>query len=66
LSATGKAQKGRKIFVVLLMEAGNIWLDVITTGRISIKDGKFGNVSQLNLRKCTNKQLCLVIDGHKS
>src|SRR5882762_4314813 len=37
----------------------------MTTGKISIKDGKFGSVSQPNLKECRNKQLCLVIYGHK-
>ena len=48
-------------------ESGNIWFnDGITTGRISIKDGKFGSVSQPNLKECRNKKLCLVIYGHRS
>ena len=48
-------------------ESGNIWFhDGMTTGRISIKDGKIGSVSQPNLKECRNKKLCLVIYGHKS
>jgi hypothetical protein len=48
-------------------ESGNTWFhDGITTGRISIKGGKFGSVSQLNLKECRNKKLCLVIYGHRS
>ena len=48
-------------------ESGNIWFhDGMTTGRILIKDGKIGSVSQPNLKKCRNKKLCLVIYGHKS
>src|SRR6267154_1894318 len=48
-------------------ESGNIWFhDGMTTGRTSIKDGKFGTVSQPNLKECRNKQLCLVIYGHRS
>ena len=47
-------------------KAGNIWFhDGMTPGRISIKDGKFGSISQPNL-KCRNKQLCFVIYGHRS
>ena len=47
-------------------ESGNIWFhDGMTTGRTSIKDGKFGTVSQPNLKECRNKQLCLVIYGHR-
>ena len=46
---------------------GNIWFhDGITTGRTSTKEGKFGSVSQPNLKVCRNKQLFLVIYGHKS
>ena len=48
-------------------ESGNIWFhDGMTMRRISIKDGKFGTVSQPNLKKCRNKELCLVIYGHRS
>jgi hypothetical protein len=48
-------------------ESGNIWFhDGMTTGRTSINDGKFGTVSQPNLKECRNKQLCLVIYGHRS
>jgi len=51
----------------IIDESGNIWFhDGITTGRISINEGKFGTVSQPNLKECRNKQLCLVIYGHKS
>jgi hypothetical protein len=54
-------------------ESGNIWFhDGMSTGRTSIKDGRFGSVSQPNLKECRNKQLCLVIlymdtdhKGHK-
>ena len=48
-------------------ESGNIGLhDGMTTGRITIKEGRFGSVSQPDLKWCGNKQLCLVIYGHKS
>ena len=51
----------------IIDESGNIWFhDGIATGRISIKEGKFGSVSQPNLKKCRNKQLCLLIYGHRS
>ena len=51
----------------IIDESGNIWFhDGMTTRRISVKDGKFGTVSQLNLKECRNKQLCLVIYGHRS
>jgi hypothetical protein len=51
----------------IIDESGNIWFhDGITTGRSSTKEGKFGSVSQPNLKECRNKQLCLVIYGHKS
>src|SRR5882762_11037901 len=51
----------------IIDESGNIWFhDGITTGKISIKDGKFGSVSQPNLKVCQNKQLCHVIYGHRS
>jgi hypothetical protein len=50
----------------IIDESGNIWFhDGMTTGKISIKDGKFGTLSQPNLKQCRNKQLCLVIYGHK-
>ena len=50
-----------------LSNYGNIWFhDGMTTGRIPIKEGKFGTVSQPNLKVCRNKQLCLVIYRHKS
>ena len=39
-------------------ESENIWFhDGITTGRISLKEGKFESVSQPNLMVCKNKQL---------
>jgi hypothetical protein len=48
-------------------ESGNIGLhDGMTAGRITIKEGRFGSVSQPDLKWCGNKQLCLVIYGHKS
>ena len=48
-------------------ESGNIWFhDGMTTERTTIKEGRFGSVSQPDLKKCRNKQLCLVIYGHKS
>jgi len=51
----------------IIDESGNIWFhDGITTGRTLTKEGKFGSVSQPNLKVCRNKQLCLVIYGHKS
>ena len=51
----------------IIDESGNIWFhDGITTGRTLTKEGKFGNVSQPILKVCQNKQLCLVIYGHKS
>jgi hypothetical protein len=51
----------------IIDESGNIWFhDGMTTGRITVKEGKFGSVSQPDLKKCRNKQLCLVIYGHKS
>ena len=51
----------------LIDKSGNIWFhDEMTTGRFSIMEGKFGTVTQPNLKKCRNKQLCLVIYGHKS
>ena len=44
----------------IIDESGNIWFhDGMTTGKFSIKDGKFGSVSQPNLKKCRNKQLYL-------
>ena len=49
----------------IIDESENIWFhDGITTGRNSTKEGKFGSVSQPNLKECRNKQLCLVIHGH--
>jgi hypothetical protein len=40
----------------------NIWFhDGMTTGKAAIKEGKFGSISQLNLKECRNKQLCLVM-----
>jgi len=51
----------------IIDNSSNIWFhDGISTGRTSIKEGKFGTVSQPNLKMCRNKQLCLVIYGHKS
>jgi len=51
----------------IIDDSDNIWFhDGISTGRTSINDGKFGTVSQPNLKVCRNKQLCLVIYGHKS
>jgi hypothetical protein len=51
----------------IIDEFGNIWFhDGITTGRITIQEGRYGSVSQPDLKKCRNKQLCLVIYGHKS
>ena len=35
----------------------------MTTERTTIKEGRFGSVSQPDLKKCRNKQLCLVIPG---
>ena len=52
---------------IIVDESRNIWFyDGMTTGRISIKDGKFGTVSQPNLKKCRNEKLCLVIYEHRS
>ena len=51
----------------IIDESGNIWFhDGMTTGRSTLKEGKFGSVSQPNLKECRNKQLCLVIYGHKA
>jgi hypothetical protein len=51
----------------IIDDSGNIWFhDGMTTGRIAIKEGGFGSISQPNLKQCRNKQLCLVIYGHKS
>ena len=51
----------------IIDESGNIWFhDGMTTGRISVKEGKFGTISQPSMKVCRNKQLCLVIYGHKS
>jgi hypothetical protein len=51
----------------IIHEPGNIWFhDGMATGRISIKEGKFGTVSQPSLNECRDEQLCLVIYGHKS
>jgi hypothetical protein len=51
----------------IIDESGNIWFhDGMTTGGTSIKEGKFGTVSQPNLKECRNKQLHLIIYGHKS
>ena len=51
----------------IIDESGNIWFyDGMTTGRITVKEGRFGSVSWPDLKKCRNKQLCLVIYGHKS
>jgi hypothetical protein len=51
----------------IIDESGNIWFhDGMTTGRIPIKEGTFGTVSQPNLKLCRNKQLCFIIYGHKS
>ena len=51
----------------IIDDSGNIWFhDGISTRRTSINEGKFGTVSQPNLKMCRNKQLCLVIYGHKS
>ena len=51
----------------IIDESGNIWFhDGMTTGRSTLKEGKFGSVSQPNLKECGNKQLCLVIYGHKT
>jgi hypothetical protein len=42
----------------IIDESGNIWFhDAVTTGRNSTKEGKFGSVSQPNLKECRNKQL---------
>jgi hypothetical protein len=50
----------------IIDESGNIWFhDGMTTGRIAIKEGRFGSVSQPDLKECRNKQLCLVIYEHK-
>jgi hypothetical protein len=58
---------GYHVTCQIIDECGNLWFhDRITTGRTSIKEGKFGNVSQPNLKVCQNKQLCLVIYRHKS
>ena len=41
----------------IIDESGNIWFhDGITTGRTLTKEGKFGSVSQPNLKVCRNKQ----------
>ena len=51
----------------IIDESGNIWFhDGMTTGRSTLKEGKFGSVSQPNLKECRNKQLSLVIYGHKA
>jgi hypothetical protein len=51
----------------IINESGNIWFhDGMTTGRGTLKEGKFGSVGQPNLKECRNKQLCLVIYGHKT
>ena len=51
----------------IIDESGNIWFhDGMTTARTTIKEGRIGSVSQPDLKKCRNKQLCLVIYGHKS
>ena len=52
----------------IIDESSNIWFhDGMTTGKIAIREGKFGSsISQPNLKECKNKQLCLVIYGHKS
>ena len=48
-------------------KSGNIWFhDGMMTGRSTLKEGKFGSVSQPNLKECRFKQLCLVIYGHKA
>ena len=50
----------------IIDESGNIWFhDGITTGRMSTREGEIGSISQPNLKKCKNKQLCLVIYRHK-
>ena len=51
----------------IIDESGNVWFhDGMTTARTTIKEGRIGSVSQPDLKKCRNKQLCLVIYGHKS
>ena len=51
----------------IIDNSGNIWFhDGMTTGKIALKEGKFGSVSQPNLKECRNKQLCLVLYGHKA
>ena len=51
----------------IMDESGNIWFhDGITTRRSLTKEGKFRSFGQPNLKKCRNKNLCLVIYGHKS
>ena len=51
----------------IIDNSGNIWFhDGMTTGKIALKEGKFGSVSQPNLKECRNKQLCLALYGHKA
>ena len=51
----------------IIDNSGNIWFhDGMTTGKIALKEGKFGSASQPNLKECRNKQLCLAIYGYKA
>jgi len=51
----------------MIDESGNIWFhDGMTTRKNTLQEGKFGSVSQPNLKECRNKQLCLVIYAHKA
>jgi hypothetical protein len=48
-------------------QSGNIWYhDGMSTGRTSTKEGKFGTVSQPNLKMCRNRKLCLMIYAQNS
>jgi len=52
----------------IIDKSGNIWFhDGMTTGRSTLKEGKFGSANQPNLKECRNKQLCLVTKhkGHE-
>ena len=51
----------------IIDKSGTIWFhDGMTTGHITLKEGKFGRVSQPNLKVCRDKQLCLALYAHNT
>ena len=63
LSLRGLVYHGGYHFTCRIVDqSGNIWYhDGMSTGRTSTKEGKFGTVSQPNLKTCRNRKLCLMI-----